>query len=316
MIAARRLVRFAREVRRVDAVLVFSAGSWALAEKGLMCMLARSAGRGVVVRLSSGSLPAECQRSPILERWLRLMLRSAHVVCSQGPFWTAFFGRYPEASGKVVEVPNGIPLPPPRETREGRGDRLVFVGVADRAKGIFELLEAFRRLHPAHPDATLTFVGGGPDLEKLRAATRTAGLEASIATLGWVPTARVADLLREHDAFLLPSHYEGLPNALLEAMAAGLPVIATRVGSIPDVITTADNGLLIAAKDIDALTAAMTELLESPERARAMGRRGRQTVETVHDIERVWPRYAEAIDRALGLAGRSPSKHVARTPSA
>lgn len=300
--AGRRLARFVRELPRVDAALVFSADGPAIAEKGLMCALARLAGRGVVMRVSSGTLPATCQEHPMVERALRLMLRSAHVVCSQGAFWTEYFGRYPEAAGKVVEMGNGIVLPPPPPLRTGRGDRFVFVGGTVRAKGVFELLSAFRRVHAAHPQATLTMVGGGPDLASLREAVREAALEGSVSLPGWQPGGRVIEVLRDHDVFVFPSHGEGLPNALLEAQAAGLPAVATRVGAIPDVIAPGENGLLIDPMDTDALTAAMLELLKAPERARAMGLRGREVVEERYDIELVWPRYAEALERAVAAA--------------
>src|SRR5262249_24309523 len=153
--------------------------------------------------------------------WLRVTLASAHVVCSQGPFWTSFFNRYAEASGKIAEMRNGIVLPRSPEPREGEGNRFIFVGAMDRNKGIFELLSAFCRVHAEHPGATLTMVGGGRDFDALRAAAREAGVEGSISMRGWVPHERIAELLREHDAFVFPSHWEGLPNALLEAMATG-----------------------------------------------------------------------------------------------
>jgi len=302
--AARRFAAFARELPRADAALIFSADGLALMEKGLMCVAARIAGRGVVVRLSSGHLVRQVNESALLARWLRVTLRCAHVVCSQGRFWTEFFAQYPEAQGKVVEIGNGIPLPARPAERSGALTRLVFAGAIDRTKGVFELVEAFRRVRAAHPAVKLTLAGGGRDLEALRSRVKADQLEADVSFLGWVPHDEIPPLLGSHDAFVFPSHHEGLPNAVLEAMAAALPVISTRVGSIPDAVTDRRDGLLVEPKDVDALTAAVASLLANPERARAMGQEARVTVERRYDIRNVCRSYVDVIERAIAESRR------------
>ncbi len=297
--AARRLAVFAREIRRADAALIFSADGLALMEKGLMCALARGASCGVVVRLSSGHLVRQVEESAFMNRCLRLTLRSAHVVCSQGPFWTKFFSRYREASGKIVEMRNGIVVPPPPPERSGPCGRLIFAGATDRAKGIFELLEAFRRVRDAHPFVTLTVAGGGRHFDDLQSRIEREDLADAVSLLGWVPHDQMVNLFGAHDVFVLPSHQEGLPNALLEAMAAGLPVVATRVGSIPDAVTHGHDGLLIEVGDVEGLTASIQQLVSDTERTRAMGRSARATVASRYDIEQVWPLFSEALDRAI-----------------
>jgi glycosyltransferase involved in cell wall biosynthesis len=114
-------------------------------------------------------------------------------------------------------------------------------------------------------------------------------------------------VLGESDVFLFPSHSEGLPNAVIEAMAVGLPVVATRVGGLPDLIRHGENGFLVEVGDVAAMTERVVELLSRPDRARQVGQRGRQTVVERCDIERVWPRYAHAIHEAAWRAGRAPA---------
>lgn len=307
-IVARRVAQFSMLLPQVDAVLVFGAGALSLMEKGVMCMLARAAGKGVVLRLSSGDLPELCDRHPMLKRFLRATLASAHVVISQGPFWTGYFAQFPEATGKILEIVNGIPLPPPGVTAGrglGRGARIGFVGSMDRAKGIYDAIAMLQRLRHRFPDVELVMAGGGGELSELRRQVRAAGLQGAVWTPGWVDRADIYPLLRSLDVFILPSYFEGLPNAVLEAMAAERPVVATRVGSLADVVVQGETGYLFDVGDVDALVDRVGRLLADPERAAAMGRAGAQRVRARFDVERAWPLFVTAVEQALRAAQRT-----------
>jgi glycosyltransferase involved in cell wall biosynthesis len=303
--AARALARLSRFVRRLwaaDVVLVFAADAVSLLEKGWMCILARLARRGVVLRVSGGNVPAQCDRWPVLRVWLRLVLGSAHFVCTQSAYWTAYFGQY-GGRDKVIEVSNGVKLGGPPVSHPP-GGRIVFVGWVTREKGVFEALEVLARVREVHPSATLTIVGGGRDLDIFAEIVDARGLNYAAHTTGWLSRHEVQRVLSESDVFLFPSHVEGLPNAVIEAMAAGLPVVATRVGGLPDLIRHEESGFLVEVGDVAGMTARVSELLARPDQAREIGQRGRQTVVERCDIERVWPRYAQAIREAARHAGR------------
>lgn len=303
-----RSARFVARLPSCDAVMIFMSDGLGLVEKGLFAWIARLAGKGVVVRFGSGALPAQCRRYPALELYLRHVLRNAHVVCSQGPFWTKFFENFREARGKVMEIVNGVKLGPARGggAPAGGGHRLVFVGWMQRHKGIFEVLDAFVQILRRYPDAVLTMVGGGGEVESFRQAATQAGVVRNIRLLGWVAPEDVPRILSENDVFLLPSHHEGLPNALLEAMAAGLPVIATRVGSIPDVLD-ASSGILVPVGDSAAIAGAVDGLFSDPQLAGRLGAQARRVVESRHDANRIWPLYAEAVARATNEKSSPPS---------
>ncbi len=306
--AARALVRLSRFVRRLwaaDVVLVFAADAISLLEKGWMCILARLARRGVVLRLSGGNLPAQCERCRMLRAWLRLVLGSAHFICTQSAYWTEYFGRY-VGRDKVIEVSNGVELGGPPAPHPA-GGRIVFVGWVTREKGIFEALDVLVGVRGVHPSATLTIVGGGRDLDTFAATVDARGLRRAARTTGWLSRPDVTRVLGESDVFLFPSHCEGLPNAVIEAMAAGLPVVATRVGGLPDLICHEENGFLVEVGDVAGMTERINTLLARADHAREIGQRGRQTVVERCDIERVWPRYAHAIRQAARNAGRGPA---------
>jgi glycosyltransferase involved in cell wall biosynthesis len=299
-----RLVRFVWSLPRTDVALIFTSDGLGFLEKGVMCILARFFGRGVVIRFGSGRLPDQCEIHPWFKRWLRRVLRSAHAVSVQGAFWVRYFGQYPEAVGKVVEIPNGLALPSEAPAAGREKGRITFVGWMQREKGIFEALEGVRRVRETNPEATFTLVGGGGDLERFRFEVREKGMEAWVNATGWVERSRIPALLARSSVFLLPSHFEGLPNAMLEAMASGLPVVVTRVGSIPDVVRDGESGFLVDVGDVDGISRALQTLLTDSARAQQMGRRAREDVVAHCDIERVWPRYADALRRAAAAAGR------------
>ena len=160
------------------------------------------------------------------------------------------------------------------------------VGRCEREKGVFDLLRAFRQVVVGRSDVVLLFVGGGKDLERIRREALLSGVQEHVRFLGSVPHHSVRGVLEATDIFAFPSHGEGMPNALLEAMAIGLPCIATRVGGIPEVLEDEVTGLLVTPGDINALTVAMRRCLAAPEWATEMGREARKKVKHKMSWER------------------------------
>jgi glycosyltransferase involved in cell wall biosynthesis len=205
----------------------------------------------------------------------------------------------------VAEIRNGVVMRPP-QLSTGRGaSRIVFAGWMHREKGIFEALQVIDVLHQEFPGLTLSCAGGGKDEEEFWAAVRSRGLEQVVIREGWLEKSAVRDLFASADAFLLPSHYEGLPNAMLEAMAEGTPVVVTRVGSIPDVIEDGVTGLLVDVGDVLAMVGALRGLLSQPALARGIGEAARREIGRRYDIEVVWREYFAAIMLAYQAAGRT-----------
>ncbi len=198
--------------------------------------------------------------------------------------------------GKVAVLPNGID--PEQADRAlaaiGGGARealglsradpvVVSIGRLHRQKGFDVLLEAFRALARRHPRSRLLIGGDGPERQRLRARCIDLGLGGHVSFLGAV--ADPWEILAAADIFVLPSRYEGMPNVLLEAMSASLPVVATAVGAVPEMVRDGGEGYLVAAEDDDALLAALDRLARHPELRRRMGRQGRHTVEARFSME-------------------------------
>ena len=115
-------------------------------------------------------------------------------------------------------------------------------------------------IHIQHPNICLTIVGDGPEKTELRKTTEKYNMESYVIFTGDVED--VEKYLSESDIFILPSIYEGLPLSILEAMASGLPVIASNVGGIPDIVK--ENGILVSVNDVNGLIKAAQKLIDSP----------------------------------------------------
>lgn len=144
------------------------------------------------------------------------------------------------------------------------------------------LLRAFARIAQEKPEAKLLIVGDGVEEQEIASTIARLGLGERVRMLG--VRRDIPVILAASDAFVLCSDREGLPIAVLEAMAAGLPVIATRVGDLPQVVREKVTGLIVPPGDEFALAGAMAEVLADPERARRMGHAGRATVEAQYSL--------------------------------
>lgn len=182
--------------------------------------------------------------------------------------------------------PTALPLP---ET----GPRLVAIGRLAEQKGFALLVEAIALAAPALPDLHLTLVGDGPLRPQLETAIAAQGLSDRITLTGWADEARVRAELAKAQALILPSFAEGLPMVVMEAMAAGRPVIGTMIAGVPELVLPEETGQLVPAGDAPALAAAIRALAATPHATLvAMGAAARARVLERHDVNREAARLA------------------------
>jgi glycosyltransferase involved in cell wall biosynthesis len=216
----------------------------------------------------------------------------------------------------VALIPNGVPLPdgdpggalPERgavRAALGLDAADVVLGTAGRlvpVKGLDTLLAAMGEVVAVAPRARLVILGDGPLMSALRGRASALGLDGRVRFAGHVPDVR--PYLRAMDVFVLPSYAEGLPMALLEAMAAALPVVATAVGGVPEVVRDGGEGLLVPPGAPAALAGALLRLVADPDSRAAMGARGRARVAEAFSIEATGPLYV-ALYRELAGGARA-----------
>lgn len=225
------------------------------------------------------------------------------------------------APTRITQIYNGVdtarfhPAPPggaPPTDLEGLRPGKVVFGSVLRMQGVkdpLNLVQAFIRLRRARPTLRgttgLLLVGDGPLRDQcVQVLTQSGDLADA-----WLPGARedVAELMRRFDVFVLPSQIEGISNTILEAMATGLPVIATRVGGNTELLVNGETGTLVPRSDPDTMAEAMASYAENGALRKAHGAAGRIRVETLFSLDRMVSRYLalydEVLSRRKSLAG-------------
>ncbi len=188
-------------------------------------------------------------------------------------------------------IPNGAPESAPAAGRDVRAELGIpadapvvgSVGILRPQKAFEVLIAAADRLRAEHPAVRVLIAGYGQERERLEAEIARRGLGETVLLLGHRDD--VPDLLRALDVAACSSDYEGMPLAVLEYMDAGLPVVSTAVGGVPDVVVDGETGLLVPRRDDAALAAALSALLGDRERARRLGEAGRVRRRSEFDLD-------------------------------
>ena len=183
--------------------------------------------------------------------------------------------------------------------------RLISVARLAEKKGLEYAIRAVARLEAAGKKVRLDIVGNGPRRESLNRLIRDLSIEESVHLLGWRSQPEVQVLLRQADILLAPSvtavngDQEGTPTVLLEAMATGLPIVATRHGGIPEQVIDGEQGYLVPERDVEALVERLSHLADHPSLRREMGDRGRRRVQEAFDMETLNDRLVQLYSKLL-----------------
>lgn len=284
---------------RVDGLLVFSADDWSFMEKGCMAVAGRLRGVKVVLAPRSGMLIDDLDCGPAWRRKLwRLLFRAPHVIVCQSQSWADFFAnRLARSADELPVIRNGIGVLGvkaglPARAR-GAECRLLYLGWLEFFKGPQVLAEAFLTVWQEYPELSLCICGSGtlePEMRRLLAKPLAQG-RAQLA--GWVEAEEKRVQIAAASCLVLPSLREGSPNALLEAMEWGLPVIASGVGAVPEMLGNGRFGVVVPPSDPKALAVAIREVLARPEEAAVRARLAREHLRENYDLEKNAARWTE-----------------------
>lgn len=202
--------------------------------------------------------------------------RYARIVCNSRDVERAVVARVPTLAGRTAVVPNGIPaLGAAMRTPKPTYDVIAVGNLRDGQKGIDILLRALATI-PGRFSRALV-VGDGPARDGLEQLSRELGLSDRVEFCG--ASRQVPQLLAAARLFVLSSRYEGMPNALLEAMAQGLPAVATAVGGVAEIMTDGETGVIVPPEDPEALAGAIAALLSDAERSGRLGQAARARIQ-------------------------------------
>lgn len=215
----------------------------------------------------------------------RAAYHAAHRVIANSPAAAQQLAREGVSADRIRIIPNGLDVARfPPIAHSGRLRTLVTVAHLREEKAHDVLLEAFARV-TASEALVLRIVGDGPRRAALERQAKALGVADRVQFMGHRED--VAEILASSDLFLLPSRSEAFPNSAIEAMAAGLPVIASAVGGLLDLIEDGRTGLLVPARNADALVAAVERLLAQPTLAAALGASARRHVRERYSFDRM-----------------------------
>ena len=245
-------------------VHVHSASRGSFLRKSILLWLARSLGCRTVFHLHGGGFQTfvEHQLGPIGRWWVRATLAHVTLVLALSERWRDYILTLAPTT-RIEILPNPVAIEPTPIRRPEPG-RILFLGRLDPRKGVYDLVTAIaavQRTLPAGSAELRLVVAGDGDGAALAEFADRAGIGRQLERLGWISAIERNRQLARASLFALPSHHEGLPMSMLEAMSARVPIIVSSVGGIPDLVTNGVHGLVVPPGDIQALGAALVRLV-------------------------------------------------------
>jgi len=294
-IFARALARLWLAAKRgeVDVVHIHLASSGSAYRKMILAALARQLRIPYVVHLHSGRFDKFWWGAkPTVAKAIDRLFENSSAIVVLGEYWARVVSdRVPASRGKTTVLPNAtLPGSSDRRSRQDGRVRIAFLGKIVESKGAPQLIEALGQL--ADRDDWIATICGNGAVGQSRELAQRLGIADRVIFPGWLDAEATAAQLGQTDIFALPSFSEGLPMAVLEAFAWGIAVVATPVGSVPEVIEHERNGLLVPVGDATALARALRRLVQDPDLRRRLGQAARQDHATRYDINVYTPRLA------------------------
>lgn len=304
------LVLLARE--RPDIVYVpVSQGIPGFLRDCLFMIPALATSRRLVIHLRGSYFRTfyQSQSAPVRAAIRAILARTARVIVLGERLRPIFAGLTPDE--RIAVVPNGLdPSPYERLRPENRTDaersvELLFLGNLVREKGFWQTLEAFAVVARRKPEARLSLAGQfyqGADKALAKAFVRAAGIEDRVQFLGLVSGDEKVRLLLGSDVLVFPTYYpyEGHPMVVLEAMAAGLPVVTTDWAAIPETVLDGETGIVVPPRDLGALTAAIERLIADAPLRRRMGDAGLRRFREHYTVDRMASQLGDELAAAFG----------------
>jgi glycosyltransferase involved in cell wall biosynthesis len=286
---------------KADAVVAFC--TWPAAPVGWFMKTSRRL--PYIVVLKNGDIP---QRDPedeththkVADRAVKHLWRHAGAVIANS-LALADEARAFAPAQRVAMIPAGAHVEGivPKEDYAAQDHvRLLYVGRLEKHKGLDVLLPALAKVTSALK-WKLRLVGDGPEWPAIAAHAARFALIDRVELCGWQGWNTLPEMYRNADIFVLPSHTDDMPAALLEAMATGLPVVATRVAGAGEAVLHDETGLLTPPSDSDALADALTAMMADPTRWETLGRKGRARVENYYSWKNVAEKWIDVIEQVI-----------------
>jgi glycosyltransferase involved in cell wall biosynthesis len=299
-------------MRQVDVLHLHVSEGGSVLRVGFLVWLATLFRKPVIMHTHGCEFHVFFERLSRFSRGLvALTFRRCAAVIALSDSWRQYYIEHCRLDpNRVVVLLNPVKVPPtlPQRPQSPR-IKFIFLGRIGQRKGAFDVIQATAQLSRSQQQQLEVGLAGDGELAQAQALIEQLAMEHCVKLLGWIDGDMRDRLLSEADVFLLPSHNEGLPVAMLEAMAWGLPVIVSPVGGIPELVTHQQQGFLVEPGNVSAIAQAMQILLlQEPQRLR-MGQAARQQVQCL-DVTQ----YHQALRQLYGLIGATKPGQLQREP--
>ncbi|HYW21784.1 MAG TPA: glycosyltransferase family 4 protein [Nodularia sp. (in: cyanobacteria)] len=268
--------------QKIDAVHIHLSDGGSLLRKAIIVILVFPFGKPVIMHAHGAEFHVTYQKLPQwLQKGFSWIFRRCQGFIVLSETWKNYYVENLGLNKKQVFVlPNPTELPTQIPQRKNSSQvKLVFCGRVGERKGAFDLITAFAQLPDQQKKSAQLILAGDGEIEKGRQLAANLEIAEQVTFLGWINSQQRDKILSQADVFILPSYNEGLPMAILEAMGWGLPIIATPVGGIPELVIHNQNGLLVTPGNIQELSAAMDFLITDENLRLSLGTVARNNVE-------------------------------------
>jgi glycosyltransferase involved in cell wall biosynthesis len=297
-----RIVQFWPKVVHINSALDHKA-FWRDCVYLLICKLF---GRKVVFQLHGGTLELLCVNG-VVRQIVRAAFSLPDAIVLLASVELQQFAEQLGMRHRLSIVPNAVDMSEyglAERPHSGQVRHLGFLARLIRAKGVFEAIQAVEVLHqePQFGDLELHIAGSGPEFEEIERYIDERGLAHCVKMVGPIYGRAKVDFLRQIDVLVLPTYREGLPYSILESLAAGAPVVTTKVGGIPDVVVDGVHGMLIDSHEATDVAQALRKLAESPEKLKKMSKDCRELASQRLGLDRLAQQFGELYERVSGTA--------------
>lgn len=301
LLAGAMLVQALRHARSVDLLHA----NWSIC--GVIAVIAGKLTGCPVVTTLRGDDAANAERSFVMRVLLWISIHGSDAVaCVSESMAEALKRRYPRHVNRISVCLNGVDdvfMVMDRSLPSSQRLRVVAVGSLIRRKGYDVLLNAVARMSN-RDQVTLHIAGEGPEREHLVSQARSLGLAEQVSFVGELPPEQIPGFLAQGDIFVMSSRSEGRPNVVLEALAAGLPVVSTMLPGVSDLVIAGENGWVVPVDDPDAMSCSLQLAYEDPELRSRMGAMARVAIgasghawsETGHCYDRLFRTCLRSVD--------------------
>jgi glycosyltransferase involved in cell wall biosynthesis len=284
IVLVKSIIRNFKKEKKIYHLHVSQSGSFY--RKFAILIIAKIFKKKVVAHIHGSKFQEFINKNPLNRRLSHVMFNQADKVVTLNEQWKSIVEKIVKKE-RVVKLYNPITLPEITFTnKKHHGINVLFLGRLSKRKGTYDLLYCIENQLNFFAEKNVEFfLCGDGDIENVRSYARKYKLNHVVRVPGWVSGKDKLSYLSKADIYVLPSYNEQMPMSILEAMGFGLPVISTFVGGIPEMVDPGENGILIAAGDKKALSAALKELIGDSEKRERMGNKSLSIVREKFDAK-------------------------------